>query len=630
MTPHGAAVLHARRCVLIDKKDNGHGEMANCETGRRIMATCGGSPCESALGRCSTAQFIRAKSTRSNRNGGGMKACPWCQASYPGNYTHCPRDGRELIDTGSWQDGTTIRGKYRILSVVGQGGMAVVYKAMHMRFDELRALKVMNPELAGDQLFVKRFMQEAVLTRKIQHPNAVRVDDIDEAEDGRPFIVMEYLEGQCLKDVIRAEAPMRPESVSLIIRQIAHALEAAHRLGVVHRDVKPANIILLSHDLQLRGTADREVAKVLDFGIAKARENMFSDSLAEHGTLTHTGNVIGTPAYMSPEQARGMRGTDLDGRSDLYSLGVVMYQMLAGGLPFKADTSMEWILAHLQTPPRPIREFRPDLELPKELVSTVMMCLEKDRACRPQTAAELIDYLERAEFGANHFSSFPAPQPTKGSRSSLSAAPKRMGDESFTRRSTGSDRGPSPLAKDRSARRPSRLSGIGIVGLVGAIVSILGAVAFMVWKPSPPLSVRATSSPPESQSQPSKPSTTDTHLTSAEGIGTAPEGVGQPSSPKDLTSATVAAQPVVDSNASSDSPSRNGRTPPVPGGSPIPRPQGFSTALARARIDENDGRFEDALRQYELASAIDPSDASVKRHIALLRERISKENDLIR
>jgi len=177
-----------------------------------------------------------------------------------------------------------------------------------MRFDELRALKVMNPELAGDQLFVKRFMQEAVLTRKIHHPNAVRVEDIDEAEDGRPFIVMEYLEGQCLKDVIRAEAPMRPERVSLIIRQIAHALEAAHRLGVVHRDVKPANIILLSHDLQLRGTADREVAKVLDFGIAKARETMFSDSLAEHGTLTHTGNVIGTPAYMSPEQARGMRG----------------------------------------------------------------------------------------------------------------------------------------------------------------------------------------------------------------------------------------------------------------------------------------------------------------------------------
>ena len=326
-----------------------------------------------------------------------MKACPNCQTSYPLNYTHCPRDGSALIEAGSWQEGTVVRGKYRILCKLGEGGMAVVYKAMHTRFEELRALKVMNSELAHDHDFVKRFLQEAVLTRKIQHPNAVRVDDIDEAEDGRPFMVMEFLDGCGLKDAIEAQAPMAPQRVSRTARQVAGALSAAHRLGVVHRDVKPANIVLIAPNrlpgAQPGGEVEEEQAKVLDFGIAKAKEVR----LEGQATLTRTGNVIGTPTHMSPEQARGMRGADLDGRSDLYSLGIVMYQMLAGGLPFKADTSMQWILAHLQEPPKPFRELRSDLDIPPALADVVMRCLEKDPARRPATAEALIEQLERAE-----------------------------------------------------------------------------------------------------------------------------------------------------------------------------------------------------------------------------------------
>jgi len=136
--------------------------------------------------------------------------------------------------------------KYRILGKLGEGGMATVYKALHVRFDELRALKVMSPELAADPTFVKRFMREAVITRRLQHPNAVRVDDIDEAEDGRPFIVMEYIEGRSLKEVIQQEAPIPVERVCTIAKQIAAALDAAHRLGMVHRDIKPANIVLVA------------------------------------------------------------------------------------------------------------------------------------------------------------------------------------------------------------------------------------------------------------------------------------------------------------------------------------------------------------------------------------------------
>ena len=125
-----------------------------------------------------------------------MKNCPTCQGSYPSNYAVCPQDGSPLQDATGWAEGSVIRGKYRILTKVGQGGMGAVYKASHLAFDELRALKVISPELLHDQLFVKRFRQEAVITRKLQHPNAVRVDDIDEAEDGRPFIVMEFIEGR--------------------------------------------------------------------------------------------------------------------------------------------------------------------------------------------------------------------------------------------------------------------------------------------------------------------------------------------------------------------------------------------------------------------------------------------------
>jgi serine/threonine-protein kinase len=347
-----------------------------------------------------------------------MKTCPTCQGSYPSNYTVCPQDGSPLQDVGVWVEGSVIRGKYRILSKVGQGGMGTVYKALHLAFDELRALKVIAPEILHDELFVRRFRHEAVITRKLQHPNAVRVDDIDEAEDGRPFIVMEFIHGTSLKKVIQEEGPLPVPRVCSIVKQAAAALDAAHRLGMVHRDIKPDNIALIE-------SPEGERVKVLDFGIAKMKEARVD---AKAGmTLTGVGMVIGTPQYMSPEQAMGKRGDELDGRSDLYSLGVVMYEMLTANLPFKAETTMGMLLAHMQQPPRPILTLRPELQIPWPIASLAMRLLEKDPAQRPANARALIEEVEAAEKGFAPLGPTRVAQPNAvGSPEQIRAAPKAV------------------------------------------------------------------------------------------------------------------------------------------------------------------------------------------------------------
>ena len=336
-----------------------------------------------------------------------MKRCPSCNTIHPDSTLFCPRDGSALIDADLWSPGMVIRGKYRLIGKIGQGGMGAVFKASHVLFDELRALKVMNRDLMSDELLVKRFKQEAVMARKLDHPNAVRVDDIDEAEDGRPFMVMEYIEGQGLKELIHDAGPLPARRAAAIARQVAAGLGAAHAVGMVHRDIKPANIVLIQ-------TAEGEQAKVLDFGIAKLKEAR-ADATSGF-TLTGTGMVIGTPQYMSPEQALGRRGSDLDGRSDLYSLGIVLYQMLSGELPFKADTAMGLLLAHINAAPKPILEARPDLHIPTALARVVMQCLEKQPDGRPRDAAAFIAAIDAALEGdataAPHAPSAVAASPT--------------------------------------------------------------------------------------------------------------------------------------------------------------------------------------------------------------------------
>jgi serine/threonine protein kinase len=313
-----------------------------------------------------------------------MKSCPDCTATYPDDYAICPKDGAPLLETTLWQIGTVVRGKYRILARLGEGGMAFVYKAHHELLDELRALKVIKPELARDAEFMSRFKNEAIMARKLNHPNAVRVDDLDIAEDGLPFIAMELVVGDTLKTLVQRGGPLPVSLVLDVTSHVCEALDSAHRLGLVHRDIKPENIVLIA---QREGPP---VAKILDFGISRLRE----ETSGKQG-LTQTGMVIGTPEYMSPEQALGKRGDDIDGRSDLYSLGIVMYRMLTGELPFKAETTVEMILQHLKTIPVPPHSLKPELAIPEPVSLIVMKALEKDREKRFPTGADMASAIKK-------------------------------------------------------------------------------------------------------------------------------------------------------------------------------------------------------------------------------------------
>ena len=317
-----------------------------------------------------------------------MKRCSSCQTPYPDEFAFCPLDGAELDDPAVYAVGTTIRNKYRILAKVGKGGMGHVYKALHLLFNEVRALKVMDPSLTQREDFVRRFLREAFVARRLQHPNAVHVDDIDQTDDGRHCIVMEFIDGRMLRDVIEREGPMPAARACSIIKQVASALGAAHQLGIIHRDIKPENIALIKGE-------QGDVVKVLDFGITKLREGSLKEEAGAMAlTASGTAFAIGTPEYMSPEQ---VRQNELDGRSDIYSLGLVFYEMLTGELPFHAESQAEWFLAHVGEAPRPLHEQAASLRIPTCIADLVMSMLEKDPARRPANGAALIKAIEACE-----------------------------------------------------------------------------------------------------------------------------------------------------------------------------------------------------------------------------------------
>ncbi len=314
-----------------------------------------------------------------------MKSCPECTATYPDDYAICPRDGAPLHETTLWQIGNVVHGKYRIQARLGEGGMAIVYKAHHELLDETHALKVIKPELARDPEFMSRFRNEAIMARKLNHPNAVRVFDLDIAEDGLPFIAMELVVGDTLTTLIQRTGPLPVSLVLDVAAHICDALDAAHKLGLIHRDIKPDNIVLIA---QRQGPPN---AKLLDFGICRLREE-----IAGSKGLTQTGMMIGTPEYMSPEQALGKRAAGIDGRSDVYSLGIVMYRMLTGELPFKAETTVEMILQHLRTQPVPPHRLKPSLAIPEVVSAIVMKALEKDPTKRFATGGDMAAAIKRA------------------------------------------------------------------------------------------------------------------------------------------------------------------------------------------------------------------------------------------
>jgi eukaryotic-like serine/threonine-protein kinase len=317
-----------------------------------------------------------------------MKYCPSCHKTYPGDYNVCPADQARLQSSDEFQPGMIIRSKYEILSRIGIGGMGAVYKGRHITFNELCAIKVVNDSIAGDKNFLQRFQTEAVVTRKLRHPNAVRVDDFDYTDDGRPFIVMELVEGRNVAEILQSEGPLRVPRAVRIATEVARALGAAHKLGFVHRDIKPGNIVLTTSD------QGQETAKVLDFGIAKLRQA--AGDTQSGVSMTMTGMVVGTPLYMSPEQFMGKKaGDEIDGRTDLYSLGVVLYQMVTARVPFEGDTLYSIMMQHIQGNVQAPDEIAPELNIPPALSQAILKAMDKSRELRFQTADELIAALEQ-------------------------------------------------------------------------------------------------------------------------------------------------------------------------------------------------------------------------------------------
>ena len=589
-----------------------------------------------------------------------MKNCPTCQASYPVTFAVCPQDGTPLVEVGAWTPGAVVRGKYRIVSKVGQGGFGAVYKALHVQFDELRAIKVINKEYLSDQLFVKRFKHEAVITRKLQHPNAVRVDDIDESEDGTPFIVMEFIEGQSLRKLIETEGAQPASRVCSVIRQSAAALEASHRLGMVHRDIKPDNIVLVQ-------TPEGEMAKVLDFGIAKVKEGRKGETGGM--TLTGTGVVIGTPQYMSPEQAMGKRGDELDGRSDLYSLGIVMYQMLTGELPFKADTTMEMLIAHVQQPPIDVCAVHPELRIPEPVAGVAMRLLAKNPDDRPATAQALIDEIEAAEanvsgeMGATHVMSPysldeqpleeppPPPPPRPAPRTSRTVAPRTSAASGAALRTATPPPAPPrqptqvrpspppPVPQVRvvpprviPAKKPSQA---GIWAVLGILVVALGGGAYYFTEhratPEPPPS-ETSSSPVQNPGGTTPPA--PVAVTPTEETSPPPASTGSTSPPSSETTRETTRDTTPPPRADSSSRRRaqdfvDRRTPvetrrvePAP--TPPPAKPTVDTAKVKSALTLgefyfNRGLYDKAIEAYQEGLSYDPTNAELRTRVARAR-----------
>ncbi|MBL9007842.1 MAG: protein kinase [Myxococcales bacterium] len=296
--------------------------------------------------------------------------------------------------------GTTV-GKYRVVRILGRGGMGAVYEAVHQALGQRIAIKVLRPDLSSDTRHVQRFFDEARAVNIVQHAGLIKVYDFGHLPDGTAYITMELLEGETLQERInhhqKAKQKMDLVEVLRISRQVSSALEAVHAKGIAHRDLKPANLFLVPDKEAPSG----ERAKILDFGIAKFYDSGKDDEGAAGGAshqLTTVGKLLGTPAYMSPEQCSGAE--HIDGSIDVYGLGVILFQMLAGRLPFEAPHAVLLMTKHLTEPPPDLSEIDPSLPVP--LCQLVHEMLAKERTQRPSMAQVVIriEQLLESETGA--------------------------------------------------------------------------------------------------------------------------------------------------------------------------------------------------------------------------------------
>ena len=324
-----------------------------------------------------------------------MKVCPACRSDYGAGEVFCPVDATRLVTTSQMSVsplnpddplvGMVLAGRYVVKSRIGEGGMGLVYEGLHRDIDKRVAIKVLRDDLSRRPEVVARFRQEAKSASRIGHENIVDISDFGETTRGASYFVMEFLDGEDLANVLGREVTVDSDRVCGIVLQCCRALSATHAKGIVHRDIKPENIFLTKRE----GVDD--FVKIVDFGIAKMSD--IETDGAPGRKLTKTGMIFGTPEYMSPEQAAGK---ELDHRVDVYALGIILYECLAGRVPFEGDTFMGVLTQHLFAELPPIAEMNPQAKVSRELELVIRKALAKDPDDRYQDTEELAEAIECA------------------------------------------------------------------------------------------------------------------------------------------------------------------------------------------------------------------------------------------
>ena len=337
-------------------------------------------------------------------SGAGTLVCPHCAKVLDGEPNFCPACGSDLRGLGGNSDTldgplreTLIDGRYKLLEKLGEGGMGSVFKVEHARMGKIAALKLLRPDHAVDKGLKGRFLQEARVVARLSHPNTVQVFDSGELEDGSLFIAMEYVPGKDLAWHLKAHGPMSEDKALSIGIQLLASLQEAHEAGIIHRDLKPANVMLVR-----RRKSGEDQVKLLDFGIAKLQE--------AEGRKSTTGDFIGTPAYMSPEQ---IRGDDLDARSDLYSLGALLFELVTGRQLYEGPNPISVVTQHTGAPVPRIADVAPQAQVSPAFEAVVRKALAKDKGERYRDAEQMRAALEalRRQMGgqANEYTPMPPP-----------------------------------------------------------------------------------------------------------------------------------------------------------------------------------------------------------------------------
>jgi len=309
-----------------------------------------------------------------------MKECPVCRRCFSDEINHCPNDGDETSSTLIGEP--TLDGRYLLERRLGQGGMGVVFQARHIFLKTAHAIKVILPDLVGnDPMLATRFRQEALAAAAIRHQNVIAVTDFGMIRGTMPFLVMEFVKGRSLQEILGVEAPMKPERAFELITAVASGVGAAHRQNIVHRDLKPLNI-MVQEDIPVR-----EGLKILDFGLAKIKSGELLGSFVQ----AQTSGLMGSPFYMAPEQ---WSDDEPDARADIYSLGVILYQMLAGEVPFKGSSIPSIMKKHLTVPPPSFQSM--GVSVPPQLEAVVRHSLEKEAPDRVDSIESFLKELSGA------------------------------------------------------------------------------------------------------------------------------------------------------------------------------------------------------------------------------------------